>query len=305
MLFDPFQARLVIESRMQELFPESNMRLRREEHSMKTNLFQLSIALVLSIVVLVTVACATGPATPALDTDTAAMQQPAPEEAVQEFYTWYLDFIGDRSSGEFRNPLVERAYRDAPNLSTGFVEQMDTLLDTQTEELGGIPADPFLCAQDIPERVDVAAISDAGSGIDVEMQSSFENHTWTVHVEPVDGNWLITDIRCAPTDEPATWTEPYPPFNVEISVGALEEYRRMYIEPTSSETITINDVGVALEQHESGAVTEMRYIFQHPENEDLRVTVVDWMSGFPVRVEGNESVMAVLDQVLTTVTFTQ
>lgn len=197
MLFDPFQARLVIESRMHDLFPESTTSLRTEVDSVNTNFSRMSITVVLSVILIVLTACATSPATPALDTDTAAMQQPAPEAAVQEFYTWYLDFIGDRSSGEFRNPLVERAYRDAPNLSAGFVEQMDTLLDEQTEELGGIPADPFLCAQDIPERIDVASVSNTNGGVDVEMKSSFENHTWTVHVEQVDGNWMITDIRCA------------------------------------------------------------------------------------------------------------
>ena len=37
---------------------------------------------------------------------------PAPEGVAKAFYTWYLGYIGNRASGNFRNPLVDKAYQD-------------------------------------------------------------------------------------------------------------------------------------------------------------------------------------------------
>jgi hypothetical protein len=61
------------------------------------------------------------------------------------FYTWYLGYIGDRNSDEMRNPLVDKAYRDSGFLSEAFIQELDAML------AGGIPADPILMAQDIPQ----------------------------------------------------------------------------------------------------------------------------------------------------------
>ena len=40
-----------------------------------------------------------------------------PETTARAFYTWYLGYIGDRGTGEFRNPLADKAYRGHPLLS--------------------------------------------------------------------------------------------------------------------------------------------------------------------------------------------
>jgi hypothetical protein len=68
-----------------------------------------------------------------------------PAGTAKAFYTWYLAYIGEPGSDSFRNPLVDRAYRDSGFLSDRFIQELDDLL---AEE---IPADPILMAQDIPQ----------------------------------------------------------------------------------------------------------------------------------------------------------
>ncbi|MCA9974067.1 MAG: DUF3828 domain-containing protein, partial [Anaerolineales bacterium] len=74
-----------------------------------------------------------------------------PAGIAKTFYTWYLGYIGDRAGGEFRNPLVDGAYRDVPLLGESFVQQVDETL--AGFEQGGF--DPFLLAQDIPQDFSV------------------------------------------------------------------------------------------------------------------------------------------------------
>ena len=70
-----------------------------------------------------------------------------PAGVATTFYTWYLGYIGDRSGDDFRNPLVDKAYRDHPLLADDFEQHVDEML--AGFEGGGF--DPFLLAQDIPQ----------------------------------------------------------------------------------------------------------------------------------------------------------
>ncbi len=74
-----------------------------------------------------------------------------PAGTATAFYTWYLGYIGDRSSGDFRNPLVDQAYHDHPLLTDSWVQTVDETL--AGFEHGG--SDPFLLAQDIPQDFSV------------------------------------------------------------------------------------------------------------------------------------------------------
>ncbi len=113
-----------------------------------------------------------------------------PEAVVKEFYAEYLDYIGrDEASGEFRNPLVDRAYREMNGLHPQFVQHIDTLLD------GEFRADPFLCAQDIPQFVSVVSVEREGDRALVLLEDSFPGHQVEVTVDLVDGQWLITGIN--------------------------------------------------------------------------------------------------------------
>lgn len=74
-----------------------------------------------------------------------------PVAVATAFYEWYLAYIGDPGSDNFRNPLVDRAYRGHPQLTEEFQAEIDALLDS----FGGAGYDPFLMAQDIPRDFSV------------------------------------------------------------------------------------------------------------------------------------------------------
>lgn len=118
----------------------------------------------------------------------------SPESAatvVDSFYAEYLDYIGmSRETGDFRNPLVDRAYRDMMGLSPEYVGELDALLEE------GIMADPILCAQDIPEFVKVAGVEQEGDLAVATMEDSFVGHRFEVELKAEDGGWLITSVRC-------------------------------------------------------------------------------------------------------------
>lgn len=116
--------------------------------------------------------------------------EPSPAETVEEFYAWYLDFIG--TGADFRNPLVERAYHDSPLLTGEFIAQVDELLTSM--EGGGY--DPFLQAQDVPTWFHVGRAEMAGDeqSAMVAVYTSFPEHVLNVRVVRVDGRWLIAGV---------------------------------------------------------------------------------------------------------------
>lgn len=124
-----------------------------------------------------------------------------PEEVVQGFYNWYLGYIGDRSSGEVRNPLVAEAYRTSEYLAPSFIQQVDEILLASSQK-GGY--DPFLCAQDIPESFAVGdAVVVSGERATVlgheiwNPGTAYESvHDVEVALELIDGQWKITDVDC-------------------------------------------------------------------------------------------------------------
>lgn len=95
------------------------------------------------------------------------------------------------------------------------------------------------------------------------------------------------------------------PLNVEVSIGSMEEYRRMYYETAIIEETEINGLPVIVEKDEPGDFQVIRYLFQHPANGDVRVTVVDYLTGFPGRVEGNEDAAGMVPDILSTFAFVQ
>jgi hypothetical protein len=133
----------------------------------------------------------------------------SPGETVEAFYTWYLGYIN--AEIEPRNPLADRAYRAAPYLDPTLIGRVDRMFD----EEGFIGYDPFLCAQDIPSEVKVAAAYEHGARPMALVESSFPGHYFTVDLVRVNFNrWVIRKITCE--DSPAgtakafyTWTLAY------------------------------------------------------------------------------------------------
>jgi hypothetical protein len=134
----------------------------------------------------------TAPDQPAADPP-AAPESVTPQQVTENFYNWYLDYIGDRASDTFRNPLVDKAYHDTPYLTASFVEHIDELL--ASFEGGGY--DPFLCAQDIPTAMTPDVVFARNGMASVVVRSSFPNHLITVDLRPEGENWLIGNITCA------------------------------------------------------------------------------------------------------------
>jgi hypothetical protein len=95
-----------------------------------------------------------------------------------------------------------------------------------------------------------------------------------------------------------------PPLQLEVCVGTLEQFRRAYAEPGSSETTTRNGLAVTVERDTIPQGTITRYVFQHPADEALRVVFQDALSGIPERVEGLEDVARTAQEILNTFHFT-
>ena len=128
----------------------------------------------------------------------AQESEAAPEAVVEAFYTWYLDYIG--YGEDFRNPLVDRAYRESDLLSADFIAEMDEYF----ESVEFIPGDPFLCAQDVPQSFTVEEARMLDEEAEVVVRTSFVEHALTVLLtqEDEDAPWLITDIRCGEVRTP-------------------------------------------------------------------------------------------------------
>jgi putative hemolysin len=128
-----------------------------------------------------------------------------PTEVVQAFYDWYLAYIGDRSSGDFRNPLVDKAYHDNPLLTPDFITRVDGIV--ASFEGGGY--DPFLLAQDIPEDLFAKSAMISGDEARVTVMRVWGAPAMDAifaHLRQMNGIWLIDDITAIELYEPTTDT---------------------------------------------------------------------------------------------------
>jgi hypothetical protein len=56
--------------------------------------------------------------------------------------------------------------------------------------------DPFLCAQDIPDKIYVNAADISGQTAEIRVTSSFGGHEFKVLLVQEDGEWKIDEVRC-------------------------------------------------------------------------------------------------------------
>lgn len=135
-----------------------------------------------------------------------------PESTARAFYTWYLGYIGDRGTGDFRNPLVDRAYRGHPLLSDNFVQQVDAVLDAKE----GFGHDPILLAQNVPVNFSVdPGVADGTAVVHFQHGPDSVAHVLVTMVEQ-NGRWRIDAVSQAeplPSSAPrsdgaATFSEP-------------------------------------------------------------------------------------------------
>jgi hypothetical protein len=110
----------------------------------------------------------------------------SPEQVVREFYAWHLGYKG--------NVLTDKAYHQNSALTSGFIGHVDELL-VSFENQGGY--DPFLCAQDIPTKIEVDGVFSSPEWVYVLVRTNFPNHFFTVDLLQSDEVWKIGNITCA------------------------------------------------------------------------------------------------------------
>jgi hypothetical protein len=115
-----------------------------------------------------------------------------PRQVVEAFYDAYFNSMGDRSSGEFHNPLVEKTYRELPQISPALMERVDAELEASES----IAYDPFLCAQDIPGNITVKEVIIDSDLAVVVVETDFVGHRFTVELEQMDAVWKIRAVLC-------------------------------------------------------------------------------------------------------------
>jgi hypothetical protein len=115
----------------------------------------------------------------------------------EDFYSWYLGYLRPDEAGNFRNPLVEGAYRDYPYLTPELSARIDAVV------AGGLMADPFLCAQDVPDGVTTFALTRDDINADVLVRAQFGATPYYLLAQLVrqGDQWLLDRVVCDPGPE--------------------------------------------------------------------------------------------------------
>lgn len=114
----------------------------------------------------------------------------SPNGVAKAFYTWYLSYIGDRASDNFRNPMVDKAYQECGFLTEAYIAELDGLTS------GELSFDPILMAQDIPHdfSVDPGYQSDNTAFVHLQFGTETVTHLKLSMLEE-QGQWKIDAIE--------------------------------------------------------------------------------------------------------------
>jgi hypothetical protein len=91
--------------------------------------------------------------------------------------------------------------------------------------------------------------------------------------------------------------------HIQVTEGTAEEFGWLYVPATSTESLEINGQVVIKETEDIGGVQVVRYVFQSPTDERVRIVALDYISGFPERAEGSDEVVDALQRIVHTVVF--
>jgi hypothetical protein len=132
-------------------------------------------------------------------------------------------------------------------------------------------------------------------------------------------DWIFEELELWPPEEtpegekalkraivfqPQGWDGVAPPLHVQVTQGTAEEYSLLHVLPTTAEELTINGNRVVKEVEDLGSGLEViRYVYTNPNDESIRVVLLDYISGFAERATGNEDVVHVCQQMLSTLEF--
>lgn len=109
-----------------------------------------------------------------------------PQETVESFYSWYLEYEG--------NPLSSGAYKMSEELSPTLVEKIAQELDNMDKG----SADPIICAQDKPDNFSTSLIEvrEAEARVSVKLGFSTMEKQIEIGLIQEDDQWLINEIVC-------------------------------------------------------------------------------------------------------------
>lgn len=130
-----------------------------------------------------------------------AQESASIEDVVTSFYDWYLGYF--YQSDDFRNPIVEGAYRENEFLTAGLIEAIDNQVVSAGDR--GIGHDPFLCAQDLPSLYQFDVVDNDGEQALVLLREYFgtpRSNNVTLTLAQTDSGWKIADVVCGDTLTP-------------------------------------------------------------------------------------------------------
>ena len=92
------------------------------------------------------------------------------------------------------------------------------------------------------------------------------------------------------------------PFSIQVIVGDQEAFARSFAQPLTSWQKIYNGYDASVRWNDPGYI---HYVFQHPEDPNLRIVVEDMVGKFPGRQEQAKAVVGVLELMLSTISFSQ
>lgn len=132
------------------------------------------------------------------------------EAVVESFYADYLARLQSEVAQGTGSPLIEGAYRSSPYLTPGWIANVDNTL--ATIENGATRIDPFILAQDVPERVEVEVTEVWADGAETLVRQYFSGnpfpHNITVLLNNRDG-WKIDYVVDGENVTPAGVVDAY------------------------------------------------------------------------------------------------
>jgi hypothetical protein len=120
-----------------------------------------------------------------LELESIDLSELSPNQVVQRFYSWYLNYKG--------NPVADKAYLSSELVSDRFKE----LIQTQVVDQEVAQVDPFLLAQDLPEKFEAteSIIEDDTASIKVIFTIDQQEFFRQVDLIKADNIWQINQVQ--------------------------------------------------------------------------------------------------------------
>ena len=108
------------------------------------------------------------------------------------------------------------------------------------------------------------------------------------------------NVRLLVLFQPQQWTLSTP-FTLEITEGTWEAYRASQAPPQTSTPIQLGSYPALCEEEQvNESIVIVRYLLEDPRKSQRRFTFLDYVSGFPQRIQGNEESVATFREMLST-----